>query len=100
MAEFINLEEAVKLTHAFQQSEIGKDQTISGVVEKDILFDMLKQENCEGIRIYTALNDEKKITFVIIGIDKNQNDMTDGLIADHLGLCPPYCNYEGSPLKS
>ena len=46
MAEFIKLEEAVKLTHAFQESEIGKDQTISGVVEKDFLFEMLKQEDC------------------------------------------------------
>lgn len=100
MAEFIKLDEAVKLTHAFQESEIGKDQTISGVIEKDFLFEMLKQEDCEGIRIYTALNDEKKITFVLVGIDKNQNDMSKGLILDRLGLCPPYCNYEDSPLKS
>jgi len=32
MAKLITLDEAVKITHAFQNSEIGKDQTISGII--------------------------------------------------------------------
>lgn len=98
MANFINLEQAVKLTHAFQDSEIGKEQTYSGMVEKDILLEMLKQDNCEGIRIYNALNENGKITFVLVGYDKEDNDIIDGKIADEMNLCPPNCPKKKTPL--
>jgi hypothetical protein len=89
MAEFIKVEEAVKLTYAFQDSEIGKGQTISGKFEKDIISQILNQENCEGINIYTALNEEGQITFVLVGYENENNDMTEGKIADFAYLCPP-----------
>lgn len=89
MAEFIKVEEAVKLTYAFQDSEIGKGQTISAKFEKDILYEILKQENCEGINIYTALNEKGQITFVLVGYEKEDYDMTEGKIADFAYLCPP-----------
>jgi len=41
MAEIITLEEAVKLTRAFQESEIGRGQTISAKFEKGILDQIL-----------------------------------------------------------
>jgi hypothetical protein len=91
MAEFIKLEEAVKLTHAFQESEIGKDQTISAIFEKEIIIKILNQENCEGLRIYNSLNEDEKITFVLVGYDKEFKDMTDGYIADRAFNCPKNC---------
>ena len=99
MAEFITVEEAVKITHAFQNSEIGKDQTISGIIEKDIIIEILNQENCEGINIYNALNEDGKITFIFVGYDKENNDMTYGKIADRITLCPEVCPIKTSPLK-
>jgi hypothetical protein len=100
MAEFINLEEAVKLTHAFQDSEIGKNQTISAIFEKDIFEKILNQNGCEGINIYTSMNDEGKITFVLVGYDQDKKDMTEGLLADRANLCPDECWDLKSPLKS
>jgi hypothetical protein len=50
-----------------------------------------QQENCEGIRIYNALDDKGKITFVLVGYNKENNDMVDGKILDHIKLCPIYC---------
>ena len=100
MAAMIPLEEAIELTHAFQQSEIGKDQTISAVFEKNIVEQILNQDGCEGIRIYNALNEEGKITFVLVGYDKEEKDMTDGFISDRGRLCPPKCTKEKSPLNS
>lgn len=100
MAAMIPLEEAIELTHAFQQSEIGKNQTISAVFEKNIIEQILNQDGCEGIRIYNALNDEGKITFVLVGYDKDEKDKTDGFIADHAFICPPNCTNEKSPLNS
>ena len=100
MAEIIKLEEAVTLTHAFQNSEIGNGQTISGIVEKEIILEILNQQNCEGINIYTALNEEGKITFVLVGYDNDNNDITYGKIADRIKLCPDVCPIKTSPLKS
>jgi len=90
MAEIITLEEAVKLTRAFQESEIGRGQTISAKFEKGILDQILDQEGCEGINIYTALNDEGQITFVLIGYDNENNNITEGKIADWAETNPPY----------
>ncbi len=98
MAEFIKLEEAVKLTHAFQGSEIGKEQTISAIFEREIISQILDQEGCEGIRIYNALNEENKITFVLVGYNKDFNDMTDGYIADKAFSCPKQCFGGPTPL--
>lgn len=100
MGEFIKLEEAVVITHAFQNSEIGKDQTISAIFEKEILTQILNQEGCEGIRLYNALKDGDKITYVLIGYDKDKNDMTDGYIADLFSTCPKNCFGGDTPLKT
>jgi hypothetical protein len=89
MAEIIKLEQAIKLTYSFQDSEIGKGQTICAKFEKRIVEEVLKQENCEGINLYTALTDEGQITFVMVGYDKEGYDMTEGKIADLVNLCPP-----------
>ena len=97
MANFISLEEAVQLTHAFQNSEIGNEQTFSGAFEKELIMKILDQENCEGLRIYNALNKENKITFVLVGYGKDMKDMTDGRLLDQAALCPPTCPPE-SPL--
>jgi hypothetical protein len=91
MSEFIKLEEAVILTSAFQNSEIGKNQTISAIFEKEIISQILNQDGCKGIRIYNALNEEGEITFVLVGYDKDFKDMSDGYIADKAFNCPKNC---------
>ena len=98
MAEFITVKEAVKLTHAFQESEFGNSQTISAIFEKEIILQILNQEGCEGIKIYNALNEENKITFVLVGYNKDFNDMTDGYIADKAAICPEQCYGGATPL--
>lgn len=98
MAAMITLPEAITMTHAFQESPIGADQTISAVFEKEIIEQILNQEGCAGIRIYNALNEEGKITFVLVGYDKEENDMTDGFIADRAQKCPPKYPKAKTPL--
>lgn len=98
MAEFIKLEEAVKLTYAYQDSVIGKGQTISAIFEKEIISQILNQEGCEGIKIYNALNEDNKITFVLVGYNKDFNDMKDGYIADKAAICPEQCYGGATPL--
>ena len=99
MAEIINLAEAVSLTHAFQNSTIGNGQTISAIIEKEFIEQVLNQDGCCGINIYNALNEEGKITFVLVGYDKDKKDMVDGVIVDKLITCPELCYDANSPLK-
>ena len=100
MAEIINLAEAVSLTHAFQNSTIGVGQTISAIFEKEIIEQILNQVDCCGINIYNALNEEGKITFVLVGYDKDKKDMVEGVIVDKAHTCPKLCYDTNSPLKN
>jgi hypothetical protein len=99
MAEIINLAEAVSLTHAFQKSAIGNRQTISAIIEKEFIEQVLNQDGCCGINIYNALDEEGKITFVFVGYDKDKKDMVEGIIVDKFTTCPKICYNANSPLK-
>ncbi len=99
MAEIINLAEAVSLTHAFQNSTIGNGQTISAIIEKEFIEQVLNQEDCCGINIYNALDEEGKITFVLVGYDRDKKDIVEGIIVDKLKICPKDCYNTNSPLK-
>jgi hypothetical protein len=96
MSAQITLNEAKSMTHAFQNSTIGANQTFAGLVDKTNLLTLLNQEGCTGLRIYNALNDDGKITFVLVGVNSNNEDMTN-FILDRAFLCPVYCPID-SPL--
>ena len=73
MSAQITLNEAKSMTHAFQNSTIGANQTFAGLVDKTNLLTLLNQEGCTGLRIYNALNDDGKITFVFFGNELQQH---------------------------
>jgi hypothetical protein len=88
MAKIISLEQAIALTQAYQNSVIGIGQTISADVTKTDLDLVLNQPNCVGLRIYNALEDDNTINFVLMGIDENGNDITNGIILNFLNTNP------------
>ena len=53
--------------------------------------------NCNDFRIYMGLTDNNKITLILVGLDESGNDLTNGVILDDLGGCPPFCSIN-SPL--
>lgn len=63
---------------------------------KEKIKAILDQSECEGIRFYFAVNDNGENTLVLVGADSNQNDMVNGLIADHLVTCPIFCSNSNS----
>lgn len=83
----ISLNDAKSMTHAFQKSSLGTNQTIAGHVDKTNLLTLLNQEGCTGVRIYNALNEAGKITYVLVGVNANNEDMTN-YILDRCNLCP------------
>ena len=90
VSEFISLDEAKSMTHRYQDS-IPDSATISCEVDKAQLIAMLNQEDCQGLRIYFALNEEERLTTVLVGSDNSGSDMVTGLIVNRLKPCPSNC---------
>lgn len=56
-----------------------------------IINDILSQANCIGMRLYNAIDDNNQPQILLVGVDNNGNDMTDGIIADMSHPCPTEC---------
>lgn len=59
---------------------------------------ILDQDNCVGIRIYYALDDQGAKQLIIVGVDDTESDLYNGLIAERSLKCPIYCD-SSSPLS-
>ena len=54
---------------------------------------ILDQENCIGIRIYNGYDsDADSLNLVLVGVDGEGRDMTDGIIMDKMKPCPVGCD--------
>lgn len=93
----ITLQEAITMTHAYQNSPQFAGQTKAGLIDASAVEALLNQQGCAGMRIYFALNAHNNLTLVLVGTDINEKDMTTGVILDKLKDCPPFCDFD-SPL--
>jgi len=97
MGEFISLPEAITYTAAFRSKYA--DLPKAHLAGKDKLIELLNQADCIGVRIYNGVDPETgKMNLVIVGMDGTGSDMTDGLILEKFGFCPPVCDVK-SPLQ-
>lgn len=89
----ISKEEAIDYTHSFQRKNPNKN--IAYYVGKDQVSKILNQPNCIGLRIYDGVNPStNQENRVLIGVDKNGEDIAEGVIVDELLKCPNHCpNY-------
>lgn len=60
---------------------------------------ILAQETCVGIRIYHALDEAGKQQLILVGVDADENDLYEGLLAERSWPCPPTCGSQ-NPLNS
>lgn len=65
---------------------------------KEIIQRILDQDGCVGIRCYYALDENGVQQMIMVGADKDENDLYNGIIAEKAIFCPPYCS-KGSPLN-
>ncbi len=96
----ISLEDASNLTQSFQL-QASPDQVIAGYFGKEAILAILAQESAVGMRCYYGLDADGISHLVIVGVNSQGNDMTDGLLAQRMTACPPYCpevNELNSPL--
>jgi len=94
--EKITIEEAVKFTENYRNSE--KAEAIKAeFIGKDLVEEILGQEKCVGLRLYFGKNEKGDLNIVVVGADEDGNDLYQGVIAEKLPPCPPYCG-TSSPL--
>ena len=87
----ITLATASKLTRNHRENV--EDGAIKGqFFGKETLQRILKQKGCVGIRCYFGKTDDGKPSLVLVGVDKEQNDLIKGELADLGGYCPPLCS--------
>ena len=86
----ISLEFARQLTQNFR-SKSNSQETISGLFDKETVLTVLNQSECVAMRYYHGINDEDKNVIVIVGVDKQGNDILDGIIIEKAFPCPPFC---------
>ncbi len=69
------------------------------LVSASVIRLILDQPGCAGIRIYQGMNPDGTLAPVCVGVDSEGDDMTDGVLTDRFGPCPPLCT-ESSVLMS
>lgn len=94
--EKITLQEAVKFTENYRKSE--KAEAVKAeFIGKDLVEEILSQEKCVGLRLYFGKNEKGDLNIVIVGADGDGNDLYQGVIAEKISPCPPFCDLS-SPL--
>lgn len=93
----ISLSEAAQMTHAFQNDQRFQGLTVACMMGKDSYALVTAQIGCAGLRTYFALTNSGTLTIVVVGVDENGNDMTNGIILERSYNCPINCSVD-SPL--
>lgn len=85
---FISVEEAALLL----QRRPGKITQRGGHLPRAVIDDLLSQSGCAGLRFYFGTKPDGSLALVFVGIDGDERDMTEGLIAEDFFPCPPFCD--------
>lgn len=88
----ITLAEAAQLTANYRNTHPGATTIKGFYYGKQAIEGILSQAGCVGIRIYYAQFTDGTPTFVITGVDKDENDMYDGQLAEFGTPCPTKCS--------
>lgn len=92
----ISLEQATATTRRHQAS--NPNAIRAGMFPRSCFEALMKQPGCEGIRIYYGRDEKSQPSLVMVGVDSDGNDMTDGDLIDNNFPCPPFCTSEGGAL--
>ena len=91
----ITLAEGSQMT-ANYRATINVGETIGHAVGKNLVNAILNQTGCMGIRLYYAMNNKGEKQLVLVGIDANGDDLSQGVIVDKVPNCPPICGKTNS----
>lgn len=92
----ISLTDAAKMTAQYRKN--NPNQKMACFFGRDILLELLNQENCMGIRMYYGESEDGESELVLVGANAYENDILD-LVVDFSSPCPPVCS-SSNPLNS
>lgn len=87
----IDLEKAAGMTRQFRTQMKGASAPIVAFTRAGFER-ILAQPGAVGIRIYPAVKDGGSMTYVLVGVDKEGNDMVDGELSEDGVDCPDVCS--------
>lgn len=93
----ITLAEAATMTHAFQNATQFQGSTVAVKFDRIAYDEILAQPGCVAVRSYFSIDSTNLITLVLVGVDSNNHDLTNGKIMDRGLKCPNICGQD-SPL--
>jgi hypothetical protein len=83
----ISLDDAVALVQRHRAGAAIQ----AGAFAKDQLLEVLNQAACAGLRLYHGRDAAGLPTLVVVGMDKDGNDLTSGTLLEYNIPCPPFC---------
>ena len=93
--EYVPVLSAAKWTAQFRK--LNGDSIKAHFLGRKKLEAVLAQRGSVGLRIYNALDKKKARELVIVGVTRDNRDMTQGLILNTSVPCPSFCD-KGSQL--
>ena len=88
----ITHEQAIRMRKEYDERFGNKPGALSPCVYDRRIFDrILKQKGCSGIRLYPGVN-RGAFVIIIVGVDKNGDDILAGIIGETPWRCPPTCS--------
>lgn len=85
----ILLSDASTMTASFRN--LFRGMSYGHLFGNDIILQILSEPGVEGVRFYNGLNSNGQLELIMIGVDANGVDLTNGTIADLTRECPPLC---------
>jgi len=99
MSKKIDEVKAKKSVKKFKDNRTGV--VTSAMIPRSVLEDILRQPNCDGIRVYNAYNEDDKTEklgypMITLGTDANGENQLPAMntsysIWDDHNVCPPNC---------
>lgn len=74
--------------HRSDRSQGGGD---SGAFNASAIRAILDQAGCVGLRYYRGRTQGGDAAMILVGVDSDGNNMSDGILVDSHFPCPPYC---------
>ena len=88
--ELVTLTEAAEWTQNYR-STINSGDVTGHFFGKNKYNTILEQPGCIGVRTYYGIENGEKV-LVLVGVDEQGNDMTNGAIVEQGAKCPPRCS--------
>jgi len=87
----ITLADAAVLTKKYRDS-VPDGSRKGGFFGRAALEAILAQDTCVGIRYYHGINDRDEPVLVLVGADRDENDLYNGALAEIAMPCPTLCS--------